>query len=56
MTVPCIPFKANQYFGGIYHPQLQGLRISQARNKSESVLSFFFKPEDRADMFLQNVG
>jgi hypothetical protein len=38
---------------------LQGRRISQARNqresKQEAELGFFFDPEDRGDVFLQNV-
>jgi hypothetical protein len=33
---PCVPFKANRHFGGIRLLNLQGQRISQARNQLEA--------------------
>jgi hypothetical protein len=56
----------NRPFGGRYRFNLQGLRISRARNQRENfschvfsrcfLLGLFFDSEDRGDIFLRNVG
>jgi hypothetical protein len=57
---PCSPLKVN-CFRETCHLQLQGWRISQARDQHATVFLLvfcvsFFSPEERGDMFLQNVG
>jgi hypothetical protein len=55
--------KVNRRFGEIYRLQIQGHRISKARNQREVgskhvgfLLGLFFDPKDGNEMFLQNVG
>jgi hypothetical protein len=50
---PRIPFKFNWRIGGIYHLNLQGREISQARNHCESYDKQ--SSEDEGNMFLRNV-
>jgi hypothetical protein len=62
--MPCIPFKANRSFGGIFRLHLQCLRISQAKKQAGSKQNFllhggaslglFFDPEESGDVFLRN--
>jgi hypothetical protein len=46
---PCSPLKVNRHFGGTCRPACYLLHVG-------FLFGLFFDSEDRADMFLQNVG